>query len=104
MLEAIYADGEGFNPRLHFSQSDITVPITFNQDISLPLIALQGEVITLRVDAIPFESGHKSCMLPSLTFRMTALANDLRIHTVHSPTRWKDYTVTNGRLRKASDL
>ena len=96
VLDAVYADTEGHNPRLHFAKGDITVPIEFGEELALPVIALHHENVRLLVDSVPLgESGER---LPSARLRMASLPREARREMVENGPRWRGYQCRAGTL------
>ena len=97
VLDAVYADTEGHNPRLHFGGSVLTVPIEFGEELALPIITLHYDV-SLLVDSVPLgESGER---LPSVRLRMASLSREARREMVESGPRWRGYQSRAGTLWK----
>lgn len=96
VLDAVYGGTEDNNPRLHFAGSDITVPIKFNEELALPVIALQYDIVRLLVDSLPL--GGSGNTFPEVRLRMASLPQKARQRLVENDSQWRGHKCHAGNL------
>ena len=102
VLDAVYADTEGHNPRLHFAHNDITVPIAFGEELGLPTLALGKDDVRLLVDSVPLGDSAES--LPSVRLRMASLTHEGRSVLFVCPAPWRQWICLDGLLTRIVTL
>lgn len=88
---------ENFHPRLHFSPSDVVIPISFDEELNLPLMLLKAGNAKLIIDAIPKNAN--SLLFPNIFWRAAHLQFDKRQKLSSQRIfTWRNHDIKDGEL------